>query len=173
MFIFRNLDDKTRRYMIEEIILAKESGNLYFSTRFNRTGISLWFDLLREAAEKHNEHWLAFQVETKGLLKELEGARTPSFEYTIKHVPYSAAETIAEGQFNRFYILGICRYAIDKKIPYVKIYRAKPSRKHRPESDSIIGRSIKVDDLLSLLRDVKKSLNYVLLKPNSGLSVEI
>ena len=38
MFDFVNLDKKTREYMIEAIIEAEKSGNIYYSTRFNRAG---------------------------------------------------------------------------------------------------------------------------------------
>jgi len=42
-------------------------------------------------------------------MKGLEGGRTPSGRYTTKHVPPIAGETMAEGQFNLYYILGIYR----------------------------------------------------------------
>jgi len=44
-------------------------------------------------------------------MKDFEGANTPSGGYTIKHVPHTASQTMADGQFNRFYILGLCRKA--------------------------------------------------------------
>lgn len=102
MFNFENLDEKTRSTMLEAISEAEASGNIYFSTRFNDAGNKQWLPLLKEAAESHNEHWLAYQLETKGLMKDFEGAATPSGGYTVKHTPHTAAETMAEGQFNRF-----------------------------------------------------------------------
>lgn len=106
MFNFENLDEKTRGYMLETISEAEASGNVYFSTRFNDVRYKQWLLLLKEAAKEHDEHWLAYQLEVQLLMKGFEGSMTPSGGYTIKHVPDTAAEAMAEGQFNRFYILG-------------------------------------------------------------------
>jgi hypothetical protein len=108
MFRFENLDDTTRAAMLAAIEEAEHSKNIYYSARFNDAGNRQWVPLLKQAAKEHNEHWLAYQLEANGLMKGLEGAHTPSGGYTIKHVPHTAAETMAEGQFNRFYILGLC-----------------------------------------------------------------
>jgi len=37
-FNFRDLNDDTRRFMVDEIEAAIREGNLYFSKRFNRAG---------------------------------------------------------------------------------------------------------------------------------------
>src|SRR5687768_16462295 len=100
MFIFENLDETTRAAMLEAIEEAERSGNIYYSTRFNEAGKREWLPLLKQAAQEHNEHWLAYQLEANGLMKDFEGARQPTGGYTIKHVPHTAAETMAEGQFN-------------------------------------------------------------------------
>lgn len=100
MFDFENLDENTRTYMLEAISDAEASGNIYFSTRFNDAGHNQWIPLLKSAAKEHNEHWFAYQLEANCLMKEFEGFKTPSGGYTVKHVPNTAAETMAEGQFN-------------------------------------------------------------------------
>lgn len=108
MFNFMNLDETTRSFMVKKIEEASSTGNIYFSKRFNEAGAQQWVSLLSEAAELHNEHWLAFQIESPVLMKGFEGSKTPSGGYTTKHVPHNASETLAEGQFNRFYILALC-----------------------------------------------------------------
>jgi hypothetical protein len=106
MFNFVNLDETTRGFMLEAISEAEASGDIYHSARFNDSGYEQWLPLLKEAAQSHNEHWLAFQLESKGLMKGFEGAMTPSGGYTVKHVPDTAAETMAEGQLTGFIFLG-------------------------------------------------------------------
>ena len=170
-FAFRNLDEQTRRFMVEEIEAATSDDNLYFSKRFNSAGISAWPTLLLEAAQAHNEHWLAYQLEAHGLMVGMEGARIPSGGYTVKHVPATAAETVAEGQFNRYYILGLCRRALAERQAEVFIYRAKEVRDPRPESQGLIGSSCDPSELLAQIRPRESSLGHKLLKPNSGLSV--
>jgi len=172
-FNFRDLNDDTRRFMVDEIEAAIREGNLYPSKRFNQAGHEEWPVLLLEAAKEHNEHWLAYQLESKGLMKGLEGSRTPSGGYTIKHVPHTAAETMAEGQFNRYYILGLCRRALAEEKAQVFVYRAKEVRDPRPESNRIIGQSRDPSELIEQIRPVQSSLGHELLRPNSGLSVHL
>lgn len=171
-FTFRDLDAATRRLMVDEVDAATPD-NLYCSKRFTPGGAAAWPALLREAAESHTEHWLAYQLEVQGLMTGFEGSRTPSGGYTIKHVPHTAAETFAEGQFNRFYILGVSRRAESENRPDVVIYRAKKVSNPRPASEALVGTRLRVADLIAQLRSVQSSLNHDLLKPNSGLSVHL
>jgi hypothetical protein len=173
MFNFENLDEKTRGFMLEAISEAETSGNIYFSTRFNDAGFKEWLSLLKEAAKEHDEHWLAYQLEAKRLMKGFEGASTPSGGYTVKHTPHTAAETMAEGQFNRFYILGVCKRAREEDIPQLEIYRAKKSLAPRRESENLIGSKISVDYVEAQLFKTSDSFKSPLLKPNSGLSMRL
>jgi len=159
--------------MVEEVDKAQNADNLYFSKRFNDRGKARWPSLLREAVATHSEHWLAYMIETEGLMKGFEGASTPSGGYTTKHVPRTAEETLAEGQFNRFYILGVCCRAIAEGKNHVFVYRAKERAEHRLESDTLIGTAISAKELITELRSVQSSLSHKLLKPNSGLSVHL
>lgn len=172
-FEFWDLDADTRRYMVEEIEAAIRDENLYFSKRFTVDGHAAWPDLLLEAARQHDEHWLAYQLEARPSLKGFEKSRTPSGGYTVKHVPHTAAETMAEGQFNRYYILGLCRRAIANGIREVFVYRAKPVSDPRRESESLIGERLDPTALADEIRPVQQSLEHTLLKPNSGLSVHL
>ena len=173
MFNFENLDETTRGYMLEAISDAEASGNIYFSTRFNDAGYKQWLPLLKEAAEEHNEHWLAYQLETQRLMKGFEGAMTPSGGYRVKHTPHTAAETMAEGQFNRFYILGLCKRAKAEGISQLEVYRAKKSTAPRRESENLIGSKFSVDYVEAQLLKTADSFKSPLLKPNSGLSMKL
>ena len=173
MFNFVNLEETTRGFMLEAISEAEASGNIYYSTRFNDLGYREWIPLLKEAAQSHNEHWLAFQLESKGLMKGFEGAMTPSGGYTVKQVTHTAAETMAEGQFNRFYILALCKRARAEGIPNLEIYRAKKSDAPRRESEALIGSEFSVDYIESQLLKTSDSFKSPLVKPNSGLSVKL
>ena len=159
--------------MQEAIAEAEQSGNIYFSSRFNATGHVMWIDLLKEAAREYDEHWLAFQLDEKQMMTDFEGARTLRGGYRVKYVPQSAAEIMAEGQFNRFYILGLCRHARKEGIISLVVYRAKPVANPRSESERLIGTSLSVDDIESQLKVTANSFKSNLVKPNSGLSVKL
>jgi hypothetical protein len=173
MFRFENLDDTTRAAMLAVIEEAERSKNIYYSARFNDAGNRQWVPLLKQAAKEHNEHWLAYQLEANGLMKGLEGALTPSGGYTIKHVPHTAAETMAEGQFNRFYILGLCKRARAEGISHLVVYRAKDRFDPRQESQALIGTRLSIDEIEAQLKVTKASFNSQLVKPNSGISVKL
>jgi len=171
-FNFTKLDARTRALMIEEIKRAEESANLYLSARFNDIGARGWVPWLTLAAEQHDEHWLAFQLEAAGAMKHLETRAKPKGGYTVAHVPDTAAETMAEGQFNRFYMAAICRRATEDGKADVRVYRAKHRGEPRPESRALEGISRGAGVLLQELRSKDLSLKCDLLKPNSGLSIE-
>jgi hypothetical protein len=173
MFNFENLDETTRAAMLEAIDEAERSNNIYYSTRFNEAGNRQWLPLLRQAAQEHNEHWLAYQLEANGLMKGFEGAHKPSGGYTIKHVPHTAAETMAQGQFNRFYILGLCKRARAEGISDLVVYRAQESADPRLESETLIGARLSVDEIESQLKETRASFKSQLVKPNSGISVKL
>ncbi len=174
MFHFDDLDEKTRKYMLEAIDDADRIGNIYYSTRFNEAGRREWLGLLKEAAQAHDEKWLAEQVETNGLMRELEGGRTPRGAYTVKHIPGpAAADTLAEGQFNRFYMLGLSRRARAEGIPELEVYRARQTAAPRPQSKRLVGRRIPVDQVEDELRDTKASLKSPLLRVRSGISLKL
>jgi hypothetical protein len=173
MFKFENLDNTTRAAMIEAIEEAERSNNIYYSTRFNEAGNRQWLPLLMQAAKEHNEHWLAYQLEANGLMKDFEGAQKPTGGYTIKHVPHTAAETMAEGQFNRFYILGLCKRARAEGVSHLVVYRAKVRSDPRPESQSLIDTKLSIDEIESQLKETKASFKSQLVKPNSGISVKL
>jgi hypothetical protein len=171
-FNFTLLDMRTRTLMTAEIVMAKESNNLYYSTRFNENGSQNWFDWLIVAAKEHDEHWLAFQLEYESSMKDFETRTKPTGGYTQAHVPHTAAETFADGQFNRFYIAAICRRAIEDGKSSVRILRCKQRGEVRPESRAIEGTSRDAAELLQEVRNMRRSFGCELLKPNSGLSIE-
>ncbi len=174
MFKFVNLDETTRKYMLEAIDDADRIGNIYYSTRFNDAGRREWLWLLKHAAQEHDEQWLAEQVESNHLLRELEGGRTPRGNYSVKHIPQeAAADTLAEGQFNRFYMLGLAKRARAQGIPNLEVYRARETSSPRAESEAMVGKLIPVDQVEDELRDTKASLKSPLLQIRSGISLKL
>lgn len=105
-------------------------------------------------------------------MKHLETRAKPKGGYTVAHVPETAAETLAEGQFNRFYIAAICRRAIEDGQSSVRVYRAKQTDNPRPESRALEGTMRNASALLGEVWNKDQLLKCDLLKPNSGLSVD-
>jgi hypothetical protein len=168
---YPKLDERTRALMCEEIAHAEESDNIYWSKNFNEIGQKNWILLLRAAAEKYDEHWLAFQLEMAGAMKHLKPQKKP-WNYTLEYVPGARVEMISVGQFNRFYMAAICRRALEDGETSVLVYRAKQRREPREESKLLEGTSRDANDLLQELRNKELCLKCEISKINSGLSID-
>jgi hypothetical protein len=173
-FTFRDLDDSTRQQMIDEIDHdLHASGTLYESPRLSVEGRTNWPQLVREAAAGHDEVWLATQLQSSGALNQTETRQLKDKVITAK-LPHNAHELLAEGEFNRLYIRGLCNRAIAEGRK-LQIYRAKPVRDPRVESEGKIGQPVDAKALLSDLRahiGVDTALGLPA-GPNSGLSVHL
>ena len=170
-----NLDQGTRRFMLMELDDDMREARLYFGPRLTPKGVVDWPALLRDAIEHGNDVTLAVQLRTAGRLRRTETKRTPKGHVTTAAVPVNAAQTLAEGEFNRFYIRGLCRRAIDEGIGQLMIFRAKRVAARRLESEARIGKMV---DPRKLLEDLRTNVGIepalgVPAGPNSGLSVRL
>jgi hypothetical protein len=171
-----NLNDlgKARPFMLSEIDRDITNGSLYASPRLSPDGTVVYPNLLRQAAEFHDDNWLATQLAAPGMLNS-HVPRTTKTGTTMTKMPVNAAETLAEGEFNRFYIRGLCLYAESQGISHVVAYRARYSENPRPETEARVGRLYPVPGLLHDLRNnvgIDTALG-VPPGPNSGLSVKL
>jgi hypothetical protein len=171
-FTFTKLDARSRQLMVQEITAAGGNGQLYFSRRFNETGKKGWLGWLLAAAKEQDEHWLADQLDTARAMTSIEKRDMPKSGLTPVSVPDTAAETMADGQFNRFYMAAICCRALEDGVRTVRVYRAKYRGVPRLESQALVNTTRNADALLEELRSKELSLKCDLLKPNSGLSVD-
>jgi hypothetical protein len=170
-----NLDERTRSLMVEEIESDASSGKLYISPRLNAQGQQDYLRLLKEAVANHDDSWLANQIRMNGLMKTEEERRKPKGGFTIAQVPVTAPDTLAEGEFNHFYIRGLCLRAIQVGVAELIVYRAKEVSSPRRESEAMIGARLPPERLLQDIRthpgvDTAFGLPP---GPNSGLSVRL
>ena len=170
-----NLDERTRTLMVEELEIDVANGDLYLSPRLNGRGHVEYEQLLRTAFLEGDDQSLADEIRSRGLLNASEQRRKPTGGFSTVNVPVSAPETLAEGEFNRFYVRALCRRVIDDGIDEVEVYRAKAVANPRSASEAMIGRRIDASVLLQDLRTnpgVDTSLGLPA-GPNSGLSVRL
>ena len=161
--------------MLDEIEMDIANNDLYISSRLSSTGQNDYVSLLKQAVELHDDAWLAQQLRLSGRINATEQRKTPKGGTTTARIPVTAPETLAEGEFNRFYVHGLCRRAIDEGISDLIIYRAKQVTNPRPDSEGKIGTRINTQALLNDLRthrDVDPALGLPA-GPNSGLSVKL
>lgn len=175
MFHFHHLDPRTRKLMADEVARDMAAGTLYYGQRLSAQGRQDWPQLLQDAIARGDEDSLAASLRRGNRLNTTEQRRTPSGGTTTAGVPVTAAETLADGEFNRFYIRAVCRRALEDGIPIVIVSRAKPAMNARSASEAKIGTRLHADALLNGLRTnpgVDTALGLPA-GPNSGLSVEL
>ena len=174
-FLHENLDQITRQHMTAEIKKDIAADKLYLSTRLTHSGREIWFGLLLDAALCGTDDSLAALLQDRGLLNGSELRKKPRGGYSIAQVSATAHITLAEGEFNRFYVRGLCCRAIAQGIPRLELYRAKQGNIPRPESVEKTGLLM---DPEVVLVDVRASIGVVTAfwlpqGSNSGLSLRI
>jgi len=172
---YENLDEQTRQFMLQEVELDVSRGKLYISPRLNEQGVKHYESLLKEAIQGYEDTWLANELLYRDYMRTHEQRRKPSGGFTTAKVPVNAPDTLAEGEFNRFYVRGLCARAIQNGMAEVEVYRGKQVRQPRPQSEALIGKRIPAQ---SLLEDLRQSLGVepalgLPSGPNSGLTVRL
>jgi hypothetical protein len=168
------LDDTTRALMLAELADDIAGGTLYLSPRLSVNGQLKYRDLLEMAFRSHDDDWLANQLRGVGVLNDTLQRKKPSGGFTTVKMPVNASETLAEGEFNRFYCRGICCRATTESNDKVIAYRAKQVDTPRSESQALIGRSFTASAILVDLRS-NPGLDTIFglpPGPNSGLSLK-
>lgn len=169
-----NLDHLTREYMKKEFQYDQEKNGFYLSNFLSENGKEQWPTLLGEAIE-YDDSWLENEIIRRGLLAQFYPRRKPrSTEMMQAKVPVTAAQTLAEDEFNRLYARGLSARVISEGDEFVEVYRARYSEHPRPESEAIIGKKINPSAILQDLRDnpgVDTALG-IPPGPNSGITIK-
>jgi len=169
-----DLDDVTRRLMVEEIESDLDGGRLYRGSYLSDDGWHRYPEALLEAARTGDDAALAIALTAPGVFMTHAPRRTPSGGITQAAVRRDAPQMLAEGEFNRFYLRSIARRAIDERLSIVVI-RAKVVEHPRAESEARVGVEL---DPEQLLRDLRENIGVdtalgVPAGPNSGLSARM
>ena len=172
--ILKNLNERTREAMLSEVEVDIKNGALYISERLNMHGRELYPVLLIESMKNGDDSTLANALR-KGLFNPTYQRRKPKGGFTNAKMPGNAPESLAEGEFNRFYIRALCKIVIETGNGQLRVYRARFSQNPRPESERKIGCVVDAPQLLIDLRNNVGTETYfgVPNGPMSGLSVEL
>lgn len=108
-------------------------------------------------------------------MKESEQRKKRGGGYTTAKVPVNAPDMLSEGEFNRYYMRGICIQVIEENRDEVEVYRGKKVSNPRPESQAKLGSMLSAKTLLDDLREsvgVDTALGLPP-GPNSGLTIRM
>lgn len=169
-----DLNAATRAAMLAELEEDVASQHVHLSPHLRDGAGSDYVGLLTAAAREFNDVWLAAALRTKGVVRTHETRPT---QHGPKRITLAAnePELLAEAEFNRYYMRGLCRRAIEEGIPELSIYRARTVAKPRPEAERLVGTPIDPCALLEALQAGASVDEALGLPPgrDSGLSVRI
>lgn len=172
-FRFENLDARTRKLMLDELEHDVQLDRWHKSKRLSPIGEIAFVPALRDAIRSGNERTLAHAILVGGMLdsRELSHRKGRMF---WKDVPRDAHLTLAEGEFNRYYLRGLCLRALEDGQEQLEIYRAKDVYSPRAMSEMRLGTFV---DAGKFLRDLRTHVGVEtalrLPAPNSGLSARL
>lgn len=169
---FPNLDILTRQRMLEEFDEDFRTNKVYVSDRLTQYGKQEWSSRLRVAIEMGTDGALKEWLDSPGILNDQEPYIRDG-KQSLRKVPVTASMTLAEGEFNRYYVRGLCKRSLQEGHRTVRVVRVKNVEKPRPESVAKEGTSV---DAATLLSDVRANVGIdtalgIPAGPNSGLSI--
>ena len=170
-----NLDDRTRKLMLEEMEYDIAHNQLHISPFLSGQGQHDYANLLREALLHGTDETLADELRSHRRITRTLPRRRPKGGYAVAAAPANAADLLAESEFNRFYIRALARRAIEDGISDLVVYRAKAVQSPRPQSEALIESTLSPQEILDDLRahpDESPKLG-VPSGPNSGISVRL
>ena len=165
---YEDLNESIREYMVSEYERDIREDNLYFSVRLSPQGIEDWPELLRAALAEGSDESLAEEITKPGRLNQHDLRQGRPIKMNK-----NAHLTLAEGEFNRFYIRGVCRRAVEEGRQVVA-YRARFSSEPRSSSLAVDGTAF---DPALLLEDLRAhpgtEPQHGFPGPNSGMSIRL
>ena len=169
---YESMDPTVRSEMLKELSHYIQIDLLYISPRLNAKGVQMWPQILNDAFESYDDDWITATLHSNALLHSTE-SRNVGGRITVVKVPHNAAEMLAEGEFNRFYIRGLCACIIAEGNDAVEVVRGKRVSKPRPESQALIGKHLPASNLLANLRNSigVESVLGIPPGPNSGITI--
>src|SRR5262245_52526858 len=108
-----NLDERTRQLMLDEVEYDIAHNQLHISPFLSGQGQWDYPDLLRKAIKKGDDSMLVQDLQARRRIMRTLPRRTPKGGYMLVATVENAAEVLGEGEFNRYYIRGLARRAIE------------------------------------------------------------
>ncbi|MCF1466799.1 hypothetical protein FS764_07700 [Agrobacterium vitis] len=170
---FHNLDEVTRDLMLDELTADVGASSIYISNYLNEKGAQNWPILLQEAMESGSDDSLADALRLTSSFKTRSERKNPKGGTILVSVPITAAQTLAESQFNMYYMRALARRSLSGE-GSLFVYRAKQVENPRQTSEILIGKKLNANEVLAGLRSTK-GVNPPdgIPLPNTGITVKL
>jgi hypothetical protein len=143
--------------MLAELAADLANGSLYRSPQLSEEGLTYYHCLLRSAILTGTDASFAEALSALGAVRPPTRWQHPR-EVGPDAALADATIRLAEREFHRFYLRGLCCRALDEGRATLVIYRARPTDAGRASADAMIGVRIDAGSLLEDLRGAFRSL---------------
>lgn len=160
---YTQLNETTRRFMMQEF----EQGGHYISPRLNEAGRARWLPLLKDALQYHTDLWLERELMRRSCLTTTEYLKSTMTGKTVTRAVNreQIAKALAEGEYNRFYLRGLCLAARTRGYEHLIIAQGRIIPNAPDALKKPVGKAVAVDMLLEKLR----ANSYKAIDPAMGL----
>ena len=150
---YYNLDERTRQLMADELDFDIAHNQVHISPFLSGQGQRDYVNLLRQAIQTGSDESLEKDLGARRRITRALPRRKRTGGFSVAATPANAAQILAEGEFNRYYIRALARRAIEDGIDELIVYRAKRVRRPRAQSEALVESTLPPKDLLDDLRN--------------------
>ena len=146
---FKELDDTTRKCMLEEFKKEETNGKPYRSPLLTAKGLEQFPILMEKAITQQdgNEVTLAKDLNNSSYWVPTTVSHRKGIPYTKTVNPDPASKRLAITEFNTWYVKGLAKKLIDEGITECEIYRAESADQPRCECTRWEGKKISVKEV--------------------------
>lgn len=147
---YGQINETLRRFMLQEF----EQGGHYISPRLNEAGRARWIGLLKDALQYHTDVWLERELIRRNCFVATEYLRSSMGKTVTRAINQEqVAKTLAEGEYNRFYLRALCVAAKARGITHLIVTQGRVLPNAAPESRKSVNTPVEVNALLHTLRN--------------------
>ena len=149
MFIFEELDDITRRCMLEEFRAEQLSTDPrpFRPANLTSEGEAAFVGAMERAIQEGNEETLVADLSNRSFWITMQSCVRRGKVVVSRHSASERARRFAITDFNTWYIRGLCRRLMDEGVELCEVYRAAPAYTPRAECRALEGKTFLVQDV--------------------------
>lgn len=136
---YEELDDVTRKWMLEEFNNEQSQKEHFQSKSLNQTGLSTFPDIMRKAIQTGNIESLAKDLSDPSFWNTSKPRRTKNGTTLIPINPQTESKMLAHSEFNTMYTRGFARRLKEEGEENCEIYRADKAVQPKCECTKLEG----------------------------------
>lgn len=144
---FEELDEDTRRWMLDEFDAEQNQTHHFEPTELNSSGLAVFPDLMRQAIERGSIASLAASLSDASYWKPTRTYYRQGKHITQRIDSIIAAQELAHSEFTTWYTRGVARKLMEEGMTRCQVYRADPAVPPKCECTSLEENTVSLDEI--------------------------